>query len=141
MPINSRNKGAQFERDVANILNGFFSENNIDFKAKRNLDQYQQKELCDLDIPFHAVECKFYKEGEWLKSAWWDQVCSASNGRIPVLIFKFNRRPIRVCIPLHAMNLDWPEENDKICVMDMNHWLDVLKKNWRRYEKHFEVTA
>ena len=69
MPINSRNKGAQFERDVANILNGFFSENNIDFKAKRNLDQYQQKELCDLDIPFHAVECKFYKEGEWLKSA------------------------------------------------------------------------
>ena len=137
MPINSRNKGAQFERDVANILNGFFSENNIDFKAKRNLDQYQQKELCDLDIPFHAVECKFYKEGEWLKSAWWDQVCSSSQGRIPVLIFKFNRRPIRVGIPLHAMNLDGPEENDKICVMDMNHWLDVLKKNWRRYEKHF----
>ena len=141
MPINSRNKGAQFERDVANILNGFFSENNIDFKAKRNLDQYQQKELCDLYIPFHAVECKLYKEGEWLKSAWGDQVCRASNGRIPVLIFKFNRRPIRVCIPLHAMNLDWPEENDKICVMDMNHWLDVLKKNWRRYEKHFEVTV
>lgn len=113
MPINSRNKGAQFERDVANILNGFFSENNIDFKTKRNLDQYQQKELCDLDIPFHAVECKFYKEGEWLKSAWWDQVCSASYGKIPVLIFKFNRRPIRVCIPLHAMNLDWPEETTK----------------------------
>ena len=137
MPINSRNKGAQFERDVANILNGFFSENNIDFKAKRNLDQYQQKELCDLDIPFHAVECKFYKEGEWLKSAWWDQVCSASDGRIPVLIFKFNRRPIRVCVPLHAMNLEWPHENNKICVMDIEHWLDVLKNNWRRYDKHF----
>ena len=140
MPINSRNKGAQFERDVDKMLNQIFQYQGIDYQTKRNLDQYQQKDLLDLDIPFHAVECKSYKEGSWLKAAWWDQVCSASNGKIPVLIYKFNRRPIRVCVPLHAMNLEWPEENDKICVMDMNHWLDVLKKNWRRYEKHFEAT-
>jgi len=141
MPINSRNKGAQFERNIAKILNDFFTDNGIDFQTKRNLDQYQEAGQCDLDIPFHAVECKFYKDGEWLKSAWWDQVCSSSNGRIPVLIFKFNRRPIRVCIPLYAMNLDWPAEDDKICVMAIDDWLDVLKKNWRRYEKHFEVTV
>ena len=35
MPINSRNKGAQFERDVAKILNGFFADNNIDFQTKQ----------------------------------------------------------------------------------------------------------
>ena len=139
MPIKSRNKGAQFERDIAKILNIFFSENNIDFKTKRNLDQYQEKDLCDLDIPFHAVECKFYKEGEWLKQAWWNQVCSSSNGRIPALIFKFNRRPIRVCIPLYAMNLDWPQEDDKICVMSIEDWLDVLKKNWRNYDSYFKT--
>ena len=67
MPINSRNKGAQFERDVAKILNGFFADNNIDFQTKRNLDQYSTKRSMRSRIPFHAVECKFYKEGEWLK--------------------------------------------------------------------------
>ena len=65
MPINSRNKGAKFERDIAKILNGFFLDNDIDYETKRNLDQYQQKDLCDLNIPFHSVECKFYKEGDW----------------------------------------------------------------------------
>lgn len=139
MPINSRNKGAAFERDIAKILNGFFADNDIDFQTKRNLDQYQQKDLCDLDIPFHAVECKFYKEGEWLKSAWWDQVCSASDGKIPVLIFKFNRRPIRVCIPLYAINLEWPHENDKICVMALDDWLNTLKNNWRSYEQRYST--
>ena len=59
MPINSRNKGAQFERDVARILNEFFQENGIDYETKRNLDQYQQKDQCDLNIPFHSLECKF----------------------------------------------------------------------------------
>ena len=88
MPINSRNKGAQFERDIAKILNGFFLDNDIDYETKRNLDQYQQKDLCDLNIPYHSVECKFYKEGDWLKSAWWNQVCESAGPNIPVLIFK-----------------------------------------------------
>ena len=66
MPINSRNKGASFERQVANILNEFFERQGIDFRTKRNLVQYQEKDLCDLDIPFHAVECKSYKEGKWI---------------------------------------------------------------------------
>ena len=39
MPINSRNKGAQFERDIAKILNGFFLDNDIDFQTKRNLTE------------------------------------------------------------------------------------------------------
>jgi len=68
--INSRNKGAQFERDVVRILNNFFIEEGIDFQTKRNLDQYQQRDLCDLQIPNHAIECKFYKEGDWLKPEW-----------------------------------------------------------------------
>ena len=42
--INSRNKGAAFERDIAKILNEFFIEEGIDYQTKRNLDQYQQKE-------------------------------------------------------------------------------------------------
>ena len=86
MPINSRNKGAKFERDIAKILNGFFVDNEIDYETKRNLDQYQQKDLC---------------------------------------------------IPLYAINLDWPHENDKICVMSMDDWLETLKINWKDYEKTY----
>ena len=142
MPINSRNKGAQFERDVAKILNQFFQDQGIDYQTKRNLDQYQQKDLCDLDIPFHAVECKSYKEGSWLKAAWWDQVCSASNGKIPTLIFKFNRVPIRVCIPLYAINTEWDPDPQKICVISIEHWLEILAENWDKYrileEKNYD---
>ncbi len=56
MPINSRNKGAKFERDIAKILNGFFRENGIEYETKRNLDQYQQKDLCDLNIPGSYIQ-------------------------------------------------------------------------------------
>ena len=106
MPINSRNKGASYERKVVGILNEFFLQNNFDVTCKRNLDQYQTKNLSDINIPFHSIECKHYKEGNWLKPEWWRQVCeSADNeGTIPILIFKFNRIPTRVAIPFHAIN-------------------------------------
>ncbi len=44
MPINSRTKGATFEREVAKILNDFFESEGIDYVCKRNLDQYQSKD-------------------------------------------------------------------------------------------------
>ena len=115
--INSRNKGAQFERDIAKILNEFFIEEGIDYQTKRNLDQYQQKDQCDLEMPYFAIECKFYKEGDLLRPAWWEQVCKASDGKIPALIYKFNRRPIRVCVPLSAINLDWVVDHSKVAVL------------------------
>jgi len=137
--VNSRNKGASFEREVVKNLNEFFSQNNLDVTCKRNLDQYQQSGECDIPIPFHAVECKHYKEGNWLKSEWWRQVCdSAKDNEIPVLGFKFNRIPTRVCIPLHAINTDWEVDNQKIAVIPFEDWLDVLKKNWSIYEQTSE---
>ena len=134
--VNSRNKGASFEREVVKNLNEFFSQNNLDVTCKRNLDQYQQSDECDIPIPFHAVECKHYKEGNWLKSEWWRQVCdSANDNEIPVLVFKFNRIPARVCIPLHAINTDWEVDNQKIAVIPFDEWLDVLKLNWNIYDQ------
>tara|TARA_A100001201_G_scaffold4552_2_gene9042 strand:+ start:388 stop:816 length:429 start_codon:yes stop_codon:yes gene_type:complete len=135
MPINSRNKGAQFEREVAKILNTFFTDNNIDFQTKRNLDQYQTKNECDLTIPFHAVECKFYKEGCGYKSPWWQQVCESAGDNIPALVYKYNRKPIEVCIPLHAINTDWPANNDAVAIIPINDWLQILKNNWHKYAK------
>ena len=116
MPINSRTKGASYERDIVKILNEFFLKNNFNFICKRNLDQYQTKNLSDINIPFHAIECKHYKEGNWLKSEWWRQVCTTAEAEetIPVLIFKFNRVPTRVAIPLHAVNPEWEVDNQKM---------------------------
>tara|TARA_R100000541_G_scaffold15951_1_gene25486 strand:+ start:1076 stop:1489 length:414 start_codon:yes stop_codon:yes gene_type:complete len=133
MPINSRTKGATFEREVAKILNDFFESEGIDYVCKRNLDQYQSKDLCDINIPYHAVECKFCKEGDWYQQGWWDQVCKSTGGRIPVLIFKYNRKPIRVCVPLYAINSGWEKDDNKVTVMPIKEWLEVLRKNWDLY--------
>ena len=133
--INSRNKGAAFERDIAKILNEFFIAEGIDYQTKRNLDQYQQKDQCDLDMPYFAVECKFYKEGDLLRASWWDQVCKSCNGKIPALIYKFNRRPIRVCVPLSAINTGWDVDHSKVAVLSMNDFLSVLATNWKLYSE------
>ena len=90
--INSRNKGASFERDVARRLNSFFEEKGVDFKVKRNLEQYQEKDLGDLNIPNHTIECKRYASGNWYKEDWWVQVCESCGDTIPVLIWKYNHQ-------------------------------------------------
>jgi len=133
--INSRNKGASFERDIAKRLNVFFKEQKIDFKAKRNLEQYQEKDLGDLNIPNHIIECKRYASGNWYKEDWWQQVCASCKNDIPVLIWKYNHQPIRVCVPLwsvgkHADKLD----NSITVVLTFEHWLDYeLAYNLKDY--------
>jgi len=136
MPINSRTKGATYERQVVGILNKFFLKNNFDISCKRNLDQYQTKNLPDISIPFHSIECKHYKEGNWLKADWWRQVCESADldNTIPVLIFKFNRVPTRVAIPFYAINTEWDIDNQKMAIMSMDDWLEILLKNWSNYE-------
>ena len=61
-------------------------------------------------------------------------MCESAQGRIPVLIFKFNRVPTRVAVPLYAINPDWDKDDDSIAVLSLEQWLDVLKKNWHSYE-------
>ena len=80
----SRTKGATFERDIVKRINAFASENEFGFCCKRNLDQYQTADLCDIQIPGHAIECKAYKSGWWYAPAWWDQVCEACGDDTPV---------------------------------------------------------
>ena len=52
MMVNSRTKGASFERQVVKILNDFFADNDLNYTCKRNLDQYQEAGQCDVPIPF-----------------------------------------------------------------------------------------
>ena len=99
---NSRNKGASFEREVANLLtNDLGLKNNI----RRILEQTREKHLPDLILGNWYLECKRYGSGAEPLEAWWKQVLEATRNKgIPALVYKFDRRPIKVRVPLGAIN-------------------------------------
>ena len=57
----------------------------------------------------------------------------ASDGRIPVLVWKFNNKPIRVTLPLYAIARDLPEDPDRTCVVLLEEWFNILRENWTTY--------
>ena len=122
----SRNKGAAFERAIVKRLNAFCEERGDAIECKRNLDQYQANNLCDIEIPGYAIECKAYKSGWWFAPAWWDQVCRSANGRTPVLVWKFNNKGIRVTVPLYALNPALPKDVSQTAVLEFDQWLTTL---------------
>ena len=103
--VNSRNKGASFERDVKNRLH---AELGLEFR--RVLDQWAEAGLPDLTceddaFPF-VIECKRYRQGSTFASpSHWDQVCVAAEkaGKIPALVYKFDRLPERWRVPIEAL--------------------------------------
>jgi len=126
----SRSKGASFERDIVKRINAFADQHALGFTCKRNLDQYQTADLCDIQIPNHAIECKAYKSGWWFAPAWWEQVCAACGDDTPVLIYKFNNKAIRVCLPLYAINENMARDNSRTAVITLDEWFDLLKESF-----------
>ena len=126
----SRNKGATFERDIVKRINAFADQHALGFTCKRNLDQYQTADLCDIQIPRHSIECKAYKSGWWYAPAWWDQVCAACGDNTPVLIYKFNNKSIRVCLPLYAINENMARDNSRTAVITLDEWFELLKEDF-----------
>ena len=99
---NSRNKGASFEREVANLLT---SDLNLTNSIRRLLEQTREKHLPDLILGRWYLECKRYGSGAEPLDAWWKQVLEATKNKgIPALVYKFDRRPIKVRVPLGAIN-------------------------------------
>ena len=101
--VNGRAKGAGFERDVAKLLH---AELGISFK--RNLEQYRaglHDDLTPDDPAFPwSIECKRYAGGAFSMS-WWEQSVAAAQAqnKLPCVIYKFDRKPIRVAIPLGCL--------------------------------------
>ena len=88
-----RNKGAAGEREVAGIL-----EDKLGFVVKRNLGQARDG-ADDITIQKFRIEVK---RQETLKvDVWSKQVedCSQA-GEVPVLIYRRNGQPWRVCLKL-----------------------------------------
>ena len=74
-------------------------ELNLTQPVKRILEQTRTKELPDLKLGRWCIECKRYGDGAEPSAEWWDQVLAATPpGEFPALIYKFNRRPIKVRI-------------------------------------------
>ena len=103
--VNARNKGAQFEREIANML---LFELGISFK--RDLRQYQEADHGDLipsdpAFPFE-LELKRYASGPISGTDnWWKQVTTAAAkaNKRPALIYKYDRQPVRVVVELHGI--------------------------------------
>ena len=99
---NSRNKGASFEREIGNLLTEDLGlKNNI----RRILEQTREEHLPDLMLGKWYIECKRYGPGAEPLEAWWQQVLDATSEQgIPALVYKFDRRPIKVRVPLGAIS-------------------------------------
>ena len=110
---NSRNKGLRFELQVAHLI-----DDELGIKLYRDLEQTRTADHGDLissdpGWPF-VIECKRYAKGYLPKDDWWQQVCTASKlvRKIPILVYKFDRLPIRVRVPISFVQLlkgehDW----------------------------------
>ena len=65
MPVNSRAKGANFEREIGNLL---VKDLNLNNPVKRILEQTRTKELPDLRLGRWCLECRdMVMEGSHLK--------------------------------------------------------------------------
>lgn len=101
---NPKTKGAGFERDVARELEGL-----LGIKFDRNpFEQQRQANQPDLvtrldSWPF-SIECKRYKGGSFMP-AWWKQSQSAAeaHGKFACVIYKFDRKPIKVAVGWDAI--------------------------------------
>jgi len=104
----SRVKGHKFENDVCKLIGLEFS-----ISVRRNLEQTREGGGDIMLNPF-LIECKRYAQqgSNWFKDDWWEQVKRASqNEFIPILVYKYDRQPIRVVLPLVAVNPDFEPDN------------------------------
>ena len=122
---NSRNKGAAFEREIANSLN---KELNLTIPLKRILEQTREKFLPDLILGNWYLECKRYGQGNEPVEKWWSQVLDSTKDRgLPALIYKFNNRPIKVRVPLHTINTNLEKNNNHTCDLSWSDFIFILR--------------
>jgi hypothetical protein len=117
--VNGRNKGAAFERQVANEIHAATGK-----ECKRLIEQYRQGNLPgDLEgaaVEGYAIECKRYAKVQPALLAGWRQQALRQglySEKTPVLIYKADRQPIVVN--------RWADESNPSSVYEQP-WLDFL---------------
>lgn len=111
MSAHSRNKGAAFERHIAQEL-----LDRLGISFRRDLDQYRAAEHGDLipddpAFPF-VIECKRYATGSTCLAVWKAQAVAAARAadKRPAVIFRFDRQDTRIAVPLSAFCDAWPAD-------------------------------
>lgn len=126
--VDSRAKGAGFEREVAQLI-----YEHLGVVVRRDLDQYRQSNLGDLlGLDGWVIECKRYRDQNSFlhRPEWWSQVCMAARENShPVLIYKFDRKPIRCVFPLHVVNPTYSRKLDQFCTTDFATWCYVVRES------------
>ena len=128
--VNGRNKGASFEREIANKLH-----EELGAKFKRDIEQYRAADhgdiICDSPTFPYVIELKRYKAGHTYAKSWWDQVEKAaqSAGKEPVLIYKFDRQPINVVMRLEHLMGDGAHHEEKVR-MEWEAFIYVVREKW-----------
>lgn len=103
--INGRAKGHAFERELIKIFRDEFGE--CADHLKRNLDQYQVAGKADIEFNNLMIEAKRYASGHWHRDDWWAQtMTSAADSHIPILIYKYDRQPMRFVFRLSDIMSD-----------------------------------
>ena len=126
MPVNSRAKGANFEREIGNLL---VQDLGLKNPVKRILEQTRTKELPDLMMGRWCIECKRYGDGSEPSEEWWNQVLIASSNddQIPALVYKFNRKPLKVRILASCINKDI-QNNDITVDLSWQDFILIIKE-------------
>ena len=134
MSINSRNKGAAFERQIANAL---IADLNLQNPVKRILEQTRTKELPDLMLGTWCIECKAYGAGAEPRPDWWEQVLASSSGQglKPALVYKFNNRPIKVRVLANSIN---KEIKNNLVTVDLL-WPDFIQIILELFQEDIEL--
>ena len=128
----SRQKGAAFERSIITSIKNSLGDKLVE-TPKRNLSQYQIKGEADILIPGWSIECKAYANtGGVYKEAWWQQAieAAANTDRLPVLIYKFNNRPIRCVLQLMAVCRNFSYDPDLTCEISLETWLHIARESY-----------
>ncbi len=116
--INSRTKGAAFERLIVRKINGCLEQQGLEDRVSRNFDQSWKAGLADIYFRNFAIECKRYGKSNtnMYRQEWWDQVIKSSgHDFIPILIYKFDRK-VEMCV-LPAWLVSSAPKNNQITYM------------------------
>ena len=124
---NGRNKGANFERECAKLI---FDE--LGIQTKRDLEQYRAGDHGDLiGLDGWTIECKRYANnaGGNFKPEWWAQVTEAANfeHNEPVLIYKYDRQPIKCVVLLSSINSDYAGK-DNVATVSFPPWCMLVRE-------------
>lgn len=151
MGINIRQKGQEGEREIAKTLNLIIAKVRDEFNLKQyakedELFQRNQNQSAvggsDLSNPLY-LEIEVKRQEALSINSWWKQCVDSADrtGGIPILIFRQNRKPWRVCIlaelPLFPecskTYKALPRIRAEISIDDFKRWFTEYYREWVKF--------